>query len=127
MVAFALVSGRLFRAPESKTSKAGKSFAIARLKEGEGEAATWWELLAFGEEAAAELLRLRAGEGVSANGTFRVEMYTGRDGQARLQHKLFVDAIISTRKAKRQRDAAPVDARPSDGPHHDDRFESIPF
>ncbi len=107
MTAFAMVAGRLFRAPESKTSKAGKAFTLAKLKEGEGEGVVWWELLAFGETAAADLMKLRAGDGIAVNGAFRAEVYIGRDGQARLQHKLFVDNVISTRKApRRSRDQA---------------------
>jgi hypothetical protein len=58
MSATALVTGTLFRAPEQRTSKAGKPFVVAtiRVKDGDpstgsGQASQWWNVLAFSESA----------------------------------------------------------------------------
>jgi hypothetical protein len=45
MSATALISGRLWRRPERKTSKAGKPFVTATIREGNGDGVTWWKVL----------------------------------------------------------------------------------
>ena len=55
---FALVTGVLFRAPEQRTSKAGKPFVTATIRAKDGEASQWWKVAAFSESAQAELMRL---------------------------------------------------------------------
>ena len=49
MSARAIVSGALFKAPQTKISKAGKPYAIATIREGTGERARWWKAFVFNE------------------------------------------------------------------------------
>ena len=99
----ALISGSLFRAPEPRTSKAGKSFVSATLKVKAGESAQFWSLLAFGEEAKAELMRLGNGDAIAAQGAMKVE--TGeRDGATRLNFTLFADKILALRQPEEKRE-----------------------
>ena len=49
MSATALISGKLFREPEAKVSRAGKYYASATVRVGDGEGATWWKVLSFSE------------------------------------------------------------------------------
>jgi hypothetical protein len=41
MTAYVLVSGTIFRAPEQRTSKAGKPFVAATIRAKDGEATQW--------------------------------------------------------------------------------------
>jgi hypothetical protein len=49
MSAFALVSGALFRAPEQKTSKAGKPYVLATVKVAADNSVDFWTIMGFGE------------------------------------------------------------------------------
>ena len=127
--AFALVSGALFRAPELKTAKSGKTYATATIKVAADNTADFWSVLAFCECAQAELLRLGEGDKVSAQGSFKVEPYTARDGQTRINRTVFADHVLALRQPPRERkpkastfDAAPQALSNDGGPN-----DAIPF
>jgi single-stranded DNA-binding protein len=131
MTAFALVSGVLFRAPEQKISKAGKPFVTATIKVAADNTADFWSVLVFSESAQAELLRLGEGDKLSAQGSFKVEPYTARDGQTRISRTLFADHVLALRQPPRERKpkAAAADAPDLPGPSNDGRdfSDDIPF
>jgi single-stranded DNA-binding protein len=102
MSATALISGRLWRSPERKTSKAGKPFVTATIREGNGDAVTWWKILCFSESGCEELLRLGDGDSVAVSGDFKVETFE-KGGELRLSHTIFAERVISARRQKRQR------------------------
>jgi single-stranded DNA-binding protein len=114
MSAFALISGKLFRDPERKTSKAGKPYAMATIKDGQGEAANWWRVFAFGDEAADELLGLRSGDAVAVSGSFKADIYD-KGGTSRISLSVVADRIISAKKQKREQ-AADRRAKPQSIP-----------
>jgi hypothetical protein len=64
----ALVQGTLFRAPESRVSKAGKPFTITTLKEGKVDDIRWINVVAFSESIQAELMRLGDGDAIAVQG-----------------------------------------------------------
>jgi single-stranded DNA-binding protein len=76
--AHVLLTGSLFRPPESRTSKSGKQFVTATLKVKNGDEMQWWKVLAFSESVQAELMRLTDGNAISVQGAFKVELYEGR-------------------------------------------------
>lgn len=98
MTASVLVTGNLFRDPERKVSKLGNEYASATIAEGNGEGRRWWKILAF-NDAAVELLRLRDGDAVSAQGSFDVSTYE-KDGETRIGFSLKADRILSLRQPK---------------------------
>jgi single-stranded DNA-binding protein len=104
MSASALVSGRLFRDPERKVSKAGKPFVTAKLREGASDAVVWWSLLAFDEGCREELLRLRDGDAVAVSGPFTVTTYE-RNGEIRLNHSIVAERLISAQRLKKHEGA----------------------
>jgi hypothetical protein len=59
MTTHVLITGTLFRAPEERTSKAGKPFVMATLKAKDGR-----KLVAFSESIQAELMRLAEGDAI---------------------------------------------------------------
>ena len=100
MSASALVSGRIFRDPERKLSRAGKPFVVAKLREGAGDAVVWWSVAAFAEDVSEELLRLRDGDAVAVSGPFTVATYE-KNGEIRLNHSLIAERLITARRMKR--------------------------
>ena len=115
MTAYVLISGSLSKAPETRTSKAGKAFTMATIKVAADSAAEFWSILAFSESAQAELMRLGEGDKISAQGSFKVEPYTARDGQTRINRTIFADHVLALRQPPRERKpkAAPADATPA--------------
>ena len=115
MSAFALVSGALFRAPELKSSKAGKSYVLATVNVTSDNNVDFWTIMGFSETVQTELLRLGEGDKLSAQGSFKVEPYTARDGQTRINRTLFADHILALRQPPRERKlrAAPAGPPPA--------------
>jgi hypothetical protein len=109
MSARAIVSGVLLRAPVSETSKAGKSYVVATVREGSGETARWWKVFVFSESAIEEILRLGDGEPIAIAGEFDCELYAPPGGESRLSWKITADAVLSGRakpKPKAQKTTA---------------------
>jgi single-stranded DNA-binding protein len=84
---YVLVAGTLFKAPDQRTSKAGKLFVTSTLKAKDGEALQWWRVTAFSESVMAELMRLAEGDALSVQGALKVEEYE-KDGQKRVSLEL---------------------------------------
>jgi single-stranded DNA-binding protein len=103
MTTFGLVSGAVFRAAEQKTSKAGKSYVLATIKVAADNSVDFWTIMAFSETVQTELLRLGEGDKLSAQGSFKVEPYTARDGQTRISRTLFADHVLALRQPPRER------------------------
>ena len=100
MTARAIVSGIIFKAPQTKTSKAGKPYAIATIREGTGERVRWWKAFVFNEFAIEEILRLGDGDPIAVSGEFDCELWTPEGGgESRLSWKITANAILSA-KAK---------------------------
>jgi single-stranded DNA-binding protein len=110
MTAHVLITGVIFRAPESRTSKAGKPFWTATIKAKGDDALTWWKIIVFSESAGAELLRLSDGDAVSVQGALRVETYD-KDGMTKVSLTCIADAVLPLRAAPKERKAEVTNAR----------------
>lgn len=112
MTVHILISGSIFRAPEQKTSQAGRRFVSATIKVGgESGIAEFWSVLAFGDTAGGELLRLGIGDFLSAQGSAKIELYQKDGGEARISRTIFANAILALRQPPRERKKkAPTDA-----------------
>ena len=104
MTAHVLITGAIFRAPESRISKSGKPFWTATIKAKGDDALTWWKIIVFSESAGAELLRLSDGDAVSAQGALRVETYD-KDGMTKVSLTCIADAVLPLRAAPKERKA----------------------
>lgn len=98
MTAHALITGSLATAPESKTSKNGKPYVSATVKAAQGEVMIWWRCIAFGDDATAALGRLKAGDGVSVQGSLKLEIYTPEGKEPRVSPSLMVHQVIALRQ-----------------------------
>jgi single-stranded DNA-binding protein len=132
MSASALLSGALHKAPERRTSKGGKAYVSATMREGSGDAVTWWKILCFSETAAEELLALADGDAVAVSGAFKVEIYE-KNGEQRLSHTVFVDRVITAHRQKAKKRAQQsaserrLDRRPSSNQGRPEFDDQIPF
>jgi hypothetical protein len=113
MSVFVLITGTLYRAPESRISKAGKPFITATLKVKDGDATAWWKLLVFSESAGAELMRLGDGDALSAQGSFKCEPYDDKDGGRRVGFTIFADRVLPLKPAPKERKPKEKPARES--------------
>jgi hypothetical protein len=106
-----LVSGSLFKNPEQRTSKSGKTYATASIRtaSADNSAADFWNLLIFSETVAAELMRLSEGDKLAAQGSLKLEIYNGK-----ISRTVFVDAILPLRAPPRER--KPKKPAASEGP-----------
>ena len=71
MSVFALLSGKLQSAPESRTSKSDKPFVLFTLRVANGNELQFWKVFAFAETTQAELLALNEGDALSVQGVPR--------------------------------------------------------
>jgi hypothetical protein len=132
MTATVLVSGRLWRDPESKVTKAGKPYATGTIRDIAGNETFWWKLLCFSESGIEELLSLRDGDGIAASGSFKAEPFEGKDGP-RVGFTIFADRVISAKKQKRERDQQRRVEEPqapgvtAQGPIDGDLNDEVPF
>ncbi|MBX3527826.1 MAG: single-stranded DNA-binding protein [Rhodoblastus sp.] len=139
MSAHVLISGILQRKPESRTAKSGNAYGLATIRVRDGNETQFWSVLAFGETARAELLRLGEGEAVTAQGKLDVSIQE-RDGQQRIRYGVMADNVLglrqpprerATRKTSTDRSAPPADQRTREercrGVADPDLNDPIPF
>jgi single-stranded DNA-binding protein len=105
MIAFALVTGSLWKPPEQKTSKAGKPFVTATIRAKDGEALQWWRVTVFSESAQAEIMRLAEGDSLAVQGSFRAELYTPDGGEPKVSLSIIADRVLALRQPPKERKA----------------------
>jgi single-stranded DNA-binding protein len=98
----ALISGSLFRNPERRTSKSGKQFAAATVRVKTGEAMLFIRVMVFSERPMAELMRLSDGDTMSAQGSFKAEIYAKNGGAPKLSLSIIADQILALRRPPKE-------------------------
>ena len=109
MTAVALITGSIFKPPEQRTSKAGKSFVVTTVRVVEGNNNDYWQILAFAETVQTDLMRLEFGDRLSAQGKLQVELYTSKNGQQKISRTLLTDHVLALRQPRSKRHAEPGD------------------
>lgn len=124
MTAFVLITGTLLRTAEQKTSQAGKRYVTATIKAAAVDASNseFWSVLAFSDTAQAELLRLGAGEKLSAQGSLKLTTFES-NGETRISRTVFVDSILALRAPPKEKKPKPG-TPPARGPL--DRVNILP-
>jgi single-stranded DNA-binding protein len=130
-----LVSGTLFKEPQQRTSQSGKSYVVTTLKAAAADNSTsdFWSVLAFGDTAGAELLRLAIGERVTVQGSLKLELYSANDGSQKISRTVFADHVLALRAPPKER--KPKAAKPAptsqetttSAPPFDDDLSDLPF
>jgi single-stranded DNA-binding protein len=98
-----LVTGTLFKEPQQRTSQSGKRYVVATMKAAaaDNSSSDFWSILAFGDTAGAELMRLGLNERLAVQGSLKIEAYT-KDGETKISRTVFVDNVMSLRAAERK-------------------------
>jgi single-stranded DNA-binding protein len=105
MSAFLLCTGTLLRDPGEKVSKAGKPYASAMLRVGEGDAMLFVNIRVFHDDAAV-LLSLVKGDSCSVQGKADIGTYQAKDGQWKPSVSVMCSALTPLRKIKPKQPAA---------------------
>jgi single-stranded DNA-binding protein len=121
----ALISGSLFKLPESKTSSSGNGYVSAVLKVSDGSKTHFVRVFAFSDSAREEIEGLREGDGLSVVGTLKAEIYE-KGGEARISLSLTADRALALKKEKRERDKQRREERREEQ-HADSRGGPAPF
>jgi hypothetical protein len=90
----ALITGKLAKAPEKRSSKNGNEYGLAHVAydaETRGRATVF----VFGEDQIATLMSLKEGDSVSVSGTLKTEVYTPEGKDPRVSLTLSADSIIT--------------------------------
>lgn len=139
----ALIAGKLYGAPASRTAKSGNPYATAKVRvpvaEGRSE---FVNVIAFSTTAVAALLALADGDSVALSGELTVGTYQAKDGATRVSFDLKAHAVLTAYHVRRKRQAvrgeddaagAPAPADTGEPPaaetgHTDPEFnDGVPF
>jgi single-stranded DNA-binding protein len=124
MSTYVLVSGSLFRAPEQRTSKAGKLYVTATIKAKDGDAFQFWRVTAFSESVQAELMRLTDGDALSVQGALKAETYE-KNGATKLSLSVVADHVLAQRQPPKPRENHPSRELPAGADR--DVNDAIPY
>ncbi len=114
-----LISGKLFGKPAQRTSKAGKPFAIAKVRAAGGDGESLFvNVIAFDPAPCAALLALDDGDSVALAGTLTPKAWTDREGQPRPVLDMVAAQVLTAYHVKRKRTAveAPSQAQRQQAP-----------
>lgn len=112
-----LLTGELHRDPVSRTSASGKTFTTAQLRIEADGSTTWASIIVFDQTAQDELLRLRAGDSIAAQGRLKISTYE-RNGEVRPSLDITASSVLPLKPKPRER--KPRQAR-TDGRQFDAR------
>jgi single-stranded DNA-binding protein len=102
-----LISGKLFRAPEVRTSKAGRQFVTASVLVKESEGSSFVRIAAFSETVQAELMRLADGDAIAVQGPLKIETYKAADGETKLSLSIVTNQILAHKQPPKKREVKP--------------------
>jgi single-stranded DNA-binding protein len=104
-----LVSGSIFKEPTQRIGKSGRPYTTCTIKAAAADNASsdFWSVLAFGDTAGAELMRLAVGERCSIQGALKFELYTASDGQKKISKTIFCDHVMPLRQPPKERKSKP--------------------
>ena len=99
-----IVSASVYKLAELRTAKNSNSFATLTLREKVNGKTRWWQAIVFDERVIEDLRRLEAGESLAVAGVVDAEVYAPAGSEPRINWRITIDAVLTARKPKRQRD-----------------------
>jgi len=129
MTTYALVTGTLFRAPEQRTSKAGKLYVAATIKAKDGDTFQFWRVTAFSDSVQAKLMRLGDGDAASVQGALKAELYAKDGGEHKLSLSIIAEHVLALRQPWKPREPDSDRTPPRERPAGADRSfdDPIPY
>jgi single-stranded DNA-binding protein len=99
---YALITGALFRDPETKISKNGKPFVVATIISKDGESTTFANIVAFSDGASDAILALRAGDALCVQGKATIGVYE-KNGEHRPSLSIVADRVLALHQPPKER------------------------
>lgn len=124
----ALITGKLFKAAEARTSKNGNTFVTATLTAADADQQRQFvKVIAFREAVCDQLLALASGDSLAVSGPLKVSTYTAKDGSTKVSYDVTAEAVmtlyaLSKKRAKAQQSDQPGRAPAPAGQGGDDDF-----
>lgn len=120
-----LIAGKVFGQPMERTSKAGKPFAVAKVRAAAGDGESLFvNVIAFDAAPCAALLALGDGDSVAMSGTLTPKVWTDKDGNARPALDLVAHQVLSAYHVTRKRTAMQAGQPAPQRQHHRPRDEA---
>jgi single-stranded DNA-binding protein len=108
---YAMINGYLFRDPEEKISKAGKTYVKATLKEGKGDDLQFVTVMAFSGTNADALMQGHDGDAVSVTGELKMRCFE-KDGTWRPAADILANKVtILARPPRRETETSQESAK----------------
>ncbi len=106
----AIVAGKLFGSPETKTAKTGRAFTTAKVRTATAEGESIFiNVIAFSDTAQAALQALGDGDAVSLAGTITPKAWTDRNGNTRPAIDMVAAQVMTAYTVSRKRRAMQPD------------------
>jgi single-stranded DNA-binding protein len=121
MSLLALIAGQLWRDPVARESKSGKQFSTASIRAGTPTEPVWVKIIVFSETAQAELMRLKDGDALSAQGTLKISVYE-KAGEHRVSIEIVAAQILALRQPRKAKRTALAKEETSAPPPWDDGY-----
>jgi len=92
-----LITGSLHDTPLTRESASGNTFTTCKLKDDSESPPAWYSVIAFGEQADT-LSKLTKGDSLSISGRMTLKIYTGKDGNTRIDASVIADQIATLKR-----------------------------
>ena len=111
MTVYAMFTCTVFREPQRRNSAAGRPYVTLTVKTSaaDNSNAEFWSVLAFGDSAQEELMRLGVNEKLALQGTMKIETYV-KDGETKIGRTLFCDHVLALRAPPKEKKPKPSPA-----------------
>lgn len=114
----ALLTGKLYKAAEARTTKSGKTFVTTKLTVADADQQRQFvNLICFRPDACNALLALGEGDAVAVAGSLKASTWTDRNGEAKVSYDVTAEQVLTTYGLAKKRKAS----QPSDQPEQQGR------
>lgn len=112
----ALISGKVYGQPTTRTSKTGNQFVVAKVRAAAGDGESLFvNVIAFDDAPCTTLMALDDGASVSLSGTLTPRVWTDKNGETKPALDLVASQVLTAyHVTKKRRAVAPVPAVESD-------------
>ena len=102
----ALIAGKLYGQPVQRVGKAGKPFAVAKVRASAGDGESWFvNVIAFEAAACAALLALADGDSLALSGSITPRVWTDKEGNSRPSLDMVAAQVLTSYHVSRKRRA----------------------
>ncbi len=110
----ALIAGKIHGQPAQRTSKAGRPFAVCKVRVATGaEDSIFVSVIAFDSDPVNAILALNQGDSVALSGSIKPGVWTDRDGNTKPSLDMTAHQVLTAYHVTRKRRAVAKDDAPA--------------